>query len=189
LSGVIAVLTNILLLPIIVIEGWLTLILPVVVIAERLIRRNPRAVAEALVAAVVAASLALLVSWLVFEHAPAALVDELRVWQIDLDGSGQWVLTITPTVAALSALLTATGTRDRSRIVALSWNLLWIVLTVAVLTGTSTIVGALMSVLIGRSACRSRPAGPRSRRPWRSPRPARATARRSRCRSCRRSSR
>ena len=151
LSGVIDVLTNILLLPINVIEGWLTLILPVVVIAERLIRRNPRAVAEALVAAVVAASLALLVSWLVFEHAPAALVDELRVWQIDLDGSGQWVLTITPTVAALSALLTATGTRDRSRIVALSWNLLWIVLTVAVLTGTSTIVGALMSVLIGRS--------------------------------------
>src|SRR5690606_11423606 len=100
LSGVIDVLTNILLLPINVSQGWLTLILPVVVIGERLIRRNPRAVAEALVAAVVAASLALLVSWLVFEHAPAALVDELRVWQIDLDGSGQWVLTITPTVAA-----------------------------------------------------------------------------------------
>lgn len=41
LSGVIDVISNILLLPVNVIEGWLTLILPIVVIAERLIRRNP----------------------------------------------------------------------------------------------------------------------------------------------------
>lgn len=79
------------------------------------------------------------------------LRDELRVWQVDLEGAGQWVITITPTVAALSALLTATGTRDRSKIVTISWNLLWIVLVVAVITSTSTIVGALVSVLIGRS--------------------------------------
>lgn len=151
LSGVIDILTNILLLPINVIEGWLTLILPVIVIAERLIRRNPRSVVEALAAAVVAAILASVTAWLVFEHAPVALVDELRVWQENLDGSGQWVITITPTVAALSGLLTATGTRDRSRVVAFSWTLLWIVLTVAVLTGTSTIVGALVAVLIGRA--------------------------------------
>src|SRR5690606_8343086 len=151
LQTLIEVISSILLLPVNVIEGWLTLILPVIVIAERLIRRNPRAVLEALGAAVVAAVLAVLLSWLILEYAPSVLVDELQVWQVSLDGSGQWVITITPTVAALAALLTATGTRDRSRIVALSWNLLWIVLTVAVLTGTSTIVGALMSVLIGRS--------------------------------------
>lgn len=151
LQTIIEVISNILLLPVNVIEGWLTLILPVVVIVERLIRRNPRAVLEALGAAVVAAVLAVLISWLVLEHAPTVLVDELRVWQVDLDGSGQWVITITPTVAALSALLTATGTRDRSRIVAISWNLLWIVLVVAVITGTSTIVGGLVSVLIGRA--------------------------------------
>ena len=122
-----------------------------VVITERLIRRNPRAVVEALAAALVAGLLAILAVWLIVEFAPSVLRDELRVWQVNLDGTGQWVITITPTVAALSALLTATGTRDRSRIVTYSWNLLWIVLTVAVLAGTSTIVGGLVSVLIGRA--------------------------------------
>ncbi|WP_156225909.1 lysylphosphatidylglycerol synthase transmembrane domain-containing protein [Pseudactinotalea suaedae] len=151
LQRVIDVVSSILLLPVNVIEGWLTLILPIVVIAERLIRRNPRAVLEALGAAIVAAVLAVVLSWLILDHAPVVLVDELQVWQVALDGSGQWVMTITPTVAALSALLTATGTRDRSRIIAISWNLLWIVLVVAVITSTSTIVGALVSVLIGRA--------------------------------------
>lgn len=152
LQGVIDVVSNILLLPVNVIEGWLTLVLPVVVIAERLIRRNPRAVLEALAAAVAAALFAVLLAWLVVTFAPEALVDQLRVLQENLDGTRQWVITITPTVAALSGLLTATGTRDRARVVAISWNLLWIVLVVAVLTGTSTIVGALVSVLAGRAA-------------------------------------
>ncbi len=151
LQGVIELVSGILLLPINVIEGWLTLILPVVVIVERLIRRNPRAVIEALAAAVVAALLALLAGWLIYELAPEVLRDSLRVWQVDLDGVGHWAVTVTPTVAALSGLLTATGTRDRSRVVTVSWNLLWIVLVVAVITGTSTIVGALVSVLIGRA--------------------------------------
>lgn len=151
LQTIIDVISSILLLPVNVIEGWLTLILPIVVIAERLIRRNPRAVLEALGAAIVAAVLAVAVSWLILEHAPQVLVDELRVWQVDLDGTGQWVIAITPTLAALSALLTATGTRDRSKIITISWNLLWIVLVVAVITSTTTIVGALVSLLIGRS--------------------------------------
>lgn len=151
LQTIIDVVSSILLLPVNVIEGWLTLILPIVVIAERLIRRNPRAVLEALGAAIIAAIIAVVVSWLILDHAPTVLIDELQVWQVALDGSGQWVITITPTVAALSALLTATGTRDRSRIITISWNLLWIVLVVAVITSTSTIVGALVSVLIGRA--------------------------------------
>ncbi len=151
LQTIIDVVSSILLLPVNVIEGWLTLILPIVVIAERLIRRNPRAVLEALGAAVIAAIIAVVVSWLILDHAPEVLIEELQVWQVALDGSGQWVMTITPTVAALSALLTATGTRDRSRIITISWNLLWIVLVVSVITSTSTIVGALVSVLIGRA--------------------------------------
>lgn len=151
LQSVIEVVRSILLLPINVIEGWLTLILPIVVITERLIRRNPRAVVEALAAAVVAAVIALVAAALLLELAPAPLLAALRVRQWDLDGSSALVMTITPTIAALSGLLTATGTRDRSRVVMISWNLLWTVLAVAVLTGTSTIVGAVVSVLIGRA--------------------------------------
>src|SRR5690606_29803357 len=117
LQQVIDVISSILLLPVNVIEGWLTLILPVVVIAERLIRRHPRAVIEALAAAVVAAGISVAISWAVVTFGTQPLIDELQVWQLDLDGHGQWVMSITPTVAALAALLTATGTRDRSRTV------------------------------------------------------------------------
>lgn len=151
LQSVIDVVRSILLLPINVIEGWLTLILPIVVITERLIRRNPRAVVEALAAAIVAAVIALGAAALLLELAPAPLLSVLRVRQAELDGASALVMTITPTIAALSGLLTATGTRDRSRVVMISWNLLWTVLAVAVLTGTSTIVGAVVSVLIGRA--------------------------------------
>lgn len=152
LQGVVEVVTSILLLPINVIEGLLTLILPIVVITERLIRRNPRAVVEAITAAVVAAIAAGAAVWLLQHFASDGLIRMLRVWQADLDGSGgTWGLSVTPTVAALAGFLTATGTRDRRRIVAIAWNLLWIVLVVAVLTRTSTIVGALVAVLIGRA--------------------------------------
>lgn len=151
LQGVLEVVTSILLLPINVIEGWLTLILPVVVIAERLWRRHLRVVVEAIAAAIAAAILAIVAAWLITEFGPDALVNTLRVRQFSMNGEGSWVMTVTPTVAALAALLTASGTRDRRRLIALSWNLLWVVLAVAVLTRTSTIVGALVSVLIGRS--------------------------------------
>ncbi|MFV0251878.1 MAG: lysylphosphatidylglycerol synthase domain-containing protein [Beutenbergiaceae bacterium] len=151
LQTVIDVVRSILLLPINVIEGWLLLILPLVVITERLVRRHPRSVIEALVAATAAALLAWGASWLIESFGTPSLTSSLRIWQNQLDGSGGWVLTLTPALAALSALLTATGTRDRSRIIAISWNLIWIVMLVAVLTRTSTITGALVSVLIGRA--------------------------------------
>ncbi|MFV0427088.1 MAG: YbhN family protein [Beutenbergiaceae bacterium] len=150
LRSIIDVVRSILLLPINVIEGWLMLILPLIVITERLIRRHPRSVVESLGAAAIAALLTFGAAWIIDSFGPHTLTSSLRVWQDTLDGTGSWVLTITPALAALAALLTTTGTRDRSRIITVSWNLIWIVLVVAVITRTSTITGALVSVLIGR---------------------------------------
>lgn len=140
------VLRNILLIPINAIEGFLTLILPIVVIAEQLIRRQVRAVIDAVAAAAAAILLAGGAVWLLQILAPEALMRALRLH----DGT-ELVMTITPMVAGLAAFLTGTGTRDERRLVGISWNLLWVVLVVSVIAGEATLAGAITSVLLGRA--------------------------------------
>ncbi|HIZ37762.1 MAG TPA: hypothetical protein H9815_18455, partial [Candidatus Ruania gallistercoris] len=140
------VLRNILLIPVNAIEGFLTLILPIVVIVEQLIRRQVRAVIDALAAALVAILLTSGVVWLLHAVAPPAL---LRA--VELHEGTELVMTITPMVAGLAAFLTGTGTRDERRLVGISWNLLWVVLVVSVIAGEATLAGAITSVLLGRA--------------------------------------
>ncbi|WP_147919053.1 lysylphosphatidylglycerol synthase transmembrane domain-containing protein [Ruania zhangjianzhongii] len=140
------VLRNILLVPINAIEGFLTLILPIVVIAEQLFRRQVRAVIDAVAAALAAILITSAAVWLLHSLAPEAMLRALRLHEgTDL------VMTITPMVAGLAAFLTGTGTRDERRLVGISWNLLWVVLVVSVIAGESTLAGAIISVLIGRA--------------------------------------
>ncbi|HLS64335.1 MAG TPA: TIGR00374 family protein, partial [Ruania sp.] len=145
-SALARVLRNILLVPINAIEGFLTLILPIVVIVQQLVRRQLRAVLDALAAALVAILLASLAVWLLDSYAPEALLRALR-----LHNGVERVMTITPMVAGLAAFLTGTGTRDESRLMGISWNLLWVVLVVSVIAGDATLAGALVSVLLGRA--------------------------------------
>lgn len=65
---------------------------------------------------------------------------------------GEWIIAITPTVTALSGLLTAVGNRGRRRVVAISWNLLFIAVGISVITGDTTLVGAIVTILLGRIA-------------------------------------
>src|SRR5690625_76040 len=145
-SALARVLRNILLVPINAIEGFLTLILPIVVIVQQLLRRQLRAVVDALAAALVAILLTSLAVWLLDSYAPEAVLRALR-----LHNGVERVMTITPMVAGLAAFLTGTGTRDESRLVGISWNLLWVVLVVSVIAGDATLAGALVSVLLGRA--------------------------------------
>lgn len=139
---------SVLLVPVNVIEGLLTLILPVVVIVVQLLRRNVRGVGEAVAASAAAFLLASLAVVLLTEFGAGTEIAHVLLRLRD----GTWVITITPTVAALAGLLTAVGTRGRRRVVATSWNLLWISLGLSVITGDTTLVGALVAVLIGRIA-------------------------------------
>src|SRR5690606_10815371 len=66
--------------------------------------------------------------------------------------NGEWVVTVPTMLTAVAALLTASGTRGRRRTVGWSWNFLWVVLGVAVITGLLTLPAALLSVLIGRAS-------------------------------------
>ncbi|WP_139177764.1 lysylphosphatidylglycerol synthase transmembrane domain-containing protein [Ruania alba] len=140
------VVRNVLLVPVNAIEGFLTLILPMVVIVNQIVRRQPRNILDALAAAFAAVLATAGASWLLESYAPEEVLRALRLFD-----SGEWVMTVTPMVAGLAAFLTAIGTRSRRRLVAISWNLLWIVLVVSVIAGESTLVGALVSVLLGRA--------------------------------------
>ncbi|UFU02919.1 lysylphosphatidylglycerol synthase domain-containing protein [Ruania suaedae] len=140
------VIRNILLVPVNAIEGFLTLILPILVIVDQLRRRQPRNILDAIGAAAAAVLVTAGVSWLLSTYAPIEVLRALRI----LSDEG-WMMTVTPMVAGLAAFLTAIGTRSRRRLVAISWNLLWIVLVVSVIAGEATLVGAIVSVLMGRA--------------------------------------
>ncbi|TDE98922.1 TIGR00374 family protein [Occultella glacieicola] len=146
-SALARVVRTILLVPVNVIEGLLILVLPIIVVIEQLARRNVRAVLDAVAAAAIGYVVALAAIWLLDTFATNALARSLLRFQ-----EGAWVITISAPAAALAAFLTAVGTRDRRRVVRISWNLLWFVLIVTVITGTATLVAAIVSVLIGRAA-------------------------------------
>src|SRR5699024_3203509 len=140
------VLRNLLLIPVNAIEGFLTLILPIVIVVQQLIQRQVRAVVDALTAAVAAILITAGVVWVLENLTPDAMVRALVLYEL----SGT-VMTVSLMVAGLAAFLTGTGTKDERRLVSISWNLLWIVLVVSVIAGKSTLAGALVSVLLGRA--------------------------------------
>lgn len=147
-SALAQVVRSVVLVPVTVIEGLLILVLPVVVIISQVIRRNLRGTGEAVIASAAAYLLATLAVLAVNELAMGTEVARsLMQWR-----GGEWVSTITPTVAALAGLLTAVGNRGRRRVVAISWNLLWVALGISIITGDHTLVGVLVSVLLGRIA-------------------------------------
>lgn len=142
LSGALA---RVLIVPLNLIEGLAVLVLPTIVLGIRLWHLQVRVVVEALAAAVLAGLIAAGTVWALDNVGPDALAAGLQV------GFGsQRLVTIPPYAAAVSALLTAVGARDRRRSVAWTWNLLWATLVLQVLAGGLSLPGAIIAVLIGR---------------------------------------
>lgn len=144
-SAAALVLRQILLLPVTVLEGVVTFFLPLFVIVMQLVRRRWRAVLEALGAALVAWGLTTAAVWLLDTYGPTALSVGLTITT-----EGDSVIAMNPLVAALAALLTTIGPRDRRPTVRWSWNLLWVVLVLTVIRGALTLPGAVVTVLLGR---------------------------------------
>jgi glycosyltransferase 2 family protein len=145
--GVSTLLRNILLVPANVLEGLLTVAVPILVLTELAIRRLGRQVLEALAAAVLGLLLAVATLWLVRTWGSTALVSSLTVVIDDKRD-----LAVPALLSAIAGLLTAAGTRARRRTVRWSWNLLWIVLGISLITGQISLPGAVITVLLGRVA-------------------------------------
>jgi len=145
--GVSTLLRNILLVPANVLEGLLTIAVPILVLTELAIRRLGRQVLEALAAAVLGLLVAVATLWLVRTWGSTALVSSLTVVIDDKRD-----LAVPALLSAIAGLLTAAGTRARRRTVRWSWNLLWIVLGISLITGQISLPGAVITVLLGRVA-------------------------------------
>jgi len=142
-----SLLSRILVFPVAVLEGLVTIIAPVAVLTELAVRRRGRQIVEVILAGVVALVLCAVVAWLVGSFGSRDLVRGLSVVQ-----AGVWVLSVPASLAGLTGLLTTAGPRARRRTVAWSWNLLWISLGIVLVTGQVSLPGAAVALLVGRMA-------------------------------------
>jgi len=147
LQGVARIVRRFVVFPVALLEWIVTVAAPIAVLVELVLRRLLRQALESVVGALMGFAGALLAVWLMNEYAITPLKNEFSVW---VDGRG-WTIAIPPLLTAVAALLTTAGERSRRRTVGWSWNFLWVVLGVAVMTGLLTLPAALLTVLIGRA--------------------------------------
>ena len=148
-QGVAVVVRRVLFVPVAVLEGLVTFIAPIAVLAELVLRRLVRQAFEAVAGGLLAVLTALLAAWLITELGVSDLRSAFSIWSRE---ANQALVTIPALMTGTAGLLTAAGQRSRRRTVAWSWNLLWIALGVALITGAVTLPGALLTVLIGRAS-------------------------------------
>ncbi|QAY63901.1 flippase-like domain-containing protein [Xylanimonas allomyrinae] len=145
--GFATLLARILIVPVNVLEGLVTIILPVAVLVELGVRRLGRQVLESIAAAALGMVLGVTALLLVHHLGTPEFVRGLSVY----DGRA-WHLTIPAYVSAVAALLTVAGPRTRRRTVRWSWNALYVALLVVLITSQVSLPGVLLSLLLGRLA-------------------------------------
>jgi uncharacterized membrane protein YbhN (UPF0104 family)/tRNA A-37 threonylcarbamoyl transferase component Bud32 len=122
-----------------------TLGVPLVALADLLIRRQPRLAAEGAAAAIAAYGLGFLAVRLLAALGTAPLISGLSVTT-----DRRSIIAIGLFPVAVSALLTTVGPRSRRPVLGVSWNLLWVALATEIVTGGATLPAAVVSVLFGR---------------------------------------
>lgn len=146
-QGFATILQNILFVPVSALEAVLVLVVPLAVLAELAIRRLGRQVLEGTVAALLAVLLNEAIRFAVVHWATTDLAVSLSIRL-----RGEWVLTLPPAFALVTALLTVAGPRGRRRTVDWSWSVLWVTAGVLLITARVSLPGLLISLLVGRVA-------------------------------------
>ncbi|GEK17612.1 membrane protein [Cellulomonas persica] len=144
-QGFATLLRKILFVPVQVLEGVVTLAVPLAVGIELTLRRLGRQLIEAIVAAVLAIMVGAAVILVVEQFGSDELVRGLSVLL-----GGTWQLTIPVYVSMLASLLTVSGPRQRRRTVAWSWSALWFAIAVLLVTAQVSLAGLAVALLIGR---------------------------------------
>lgn len=141
LAGVIR---QILLLPLTLLESLFILLAPVAVVVELARRRR----LATIVGAVLAAMGMALAAWgiaVALPHMPEIITSPLSVSTSD----GR-VVALSASIMTLAAFFTAAGESASVRSVRFSWWGIWVLVVLGVLRGSMTLLGALVSVLLGR---------------------------------------
>ncbi|MBO9568821.1 MAG: flippase-like domain-containing protein [Cellulomonas iranensis] len=140
-------LRNVLFVPVNVLVGFTTVVVPIAVLTELAIRRLGRQLLQSVLAAVGAMLLVSALYWTFHTFGSQTLVQGLSVRL-----RGEWTLTIPEYSAMLTALLTVAGPRTRRRTVRWSWNLLWVATGVVLITAGASLPGIAVALLVGRVA-------------------------------------
>jgi len=131
--------------PVAVLEGLIVTLIPVAVITELILRRLGRHAVEAVVAGGLAVIAALVANRLITSFGIPALQASFTTYS-----GGSAVVSVPELLVATAALLTVAGPRSRRRTVRASWNLLWIGMGIAVITGILSLTLVALAVLLGR---------------------------------------
>lgn len=145
-QGLSTVLRRVLFVPVAVLEGLLTLVVPVAVLVELAVRRLWRQVLEVLVAGALGLVLGALTLWLIRTWGSTELIGSLSVRR-----NGASAVVLPSYVAAITAMLTVAGPRTRRRTVRWSWNLLWVSLGTVAITGQVALLAVVVTLLLGRA--------------------------------------
>jgi uncharacterized protein (TIRG00374 family) len=146
-QGFYGVLHRLLVAPVNILEGAVTLVLPIVVVLALAMRREPRRILEALAGLCLGIAAVLLVATATRHWGAPELISSLSV-----TANGLTAVTMPAYLAGLAAMLTTAGRRRVLRPVSVSWTVLWLALAVAAISGFVTLPAALSTVLIGRAA-------------------------------------
>ena len=146
-QGFATLLRRILFVPVNVLVGLTTVVVPIAVLTELALRRLGRQLLQAVLAAAGAMLLVAALHWTFLTFGSDTLVQGLSVRL-----GGEWRLTIPEYTAMLTGLLTVAGPRGRRRSVAWSWNLVWITTGVVLITAAGSLPGLGLSLLVGRVA-------------------------------------
>src|SRR5690606_1916071 len=145
--GVSDLIQRILVAPVNVFSGIVTLVVPAVVIIDLAVRREPRRILEVLGAGVMAFAAAIIATYTTSRWGSDELISSLS---ITVDGIN--TVSLPAYISGVAAMLTTSGRRSTRRALRVSWNILWIALAIAAISGIVTIPAALVTVLIGRMA-------------------------------------
>jgi uncharacterized membrane protein YbhN (UPF0104 family) len=148
IQGISPVLQRLLVAPVNIFSGVVTLVIPAVIIVSLFVRKEPRRVLEAIGASIAGFALAGIAAFLIYHYGSEPLVASLSV----PNSEGVLTLQIPAYIAAVAAMLTAAGRRTTRRSISTSWTLLWIAAAVAVISGIVSAPAALLTIFVGRLA-------------------------------------
>lgn len=145
-QGFYSVLRRLLVAPVNILEGAVTLLVPIVVVFALATRREPRRIIEAIAALGAGLGAALLAAEGARHWGAPELIDSLSI-----TANGMTDVVMPAYLAGIAAMLTTAGRRRMIRSVSVSWAVLWAALAIAAISGFVTLPAALATVLIGRA--------------------------------------
>ncbi|WP_084128339.1 lysylphosphatidylglycerol synthase transmembrane domain-containing protein [Demequina sp. NBRC 110055] len=147
-QGFARVLQRLLVAPVNLFSGIVTIVVPLAVIIDLGFRREPRRILEVIGAGVLAFIVTVIAAITTLEFGADELVRSLSV----RTSEGEMVVQLPAYLAAVAAMLTAAGLRTTRRVLSISWPFVWIAAAVGVISGIVTLPAAITVVLIGRAS-------------------------------------